>query len=143
MELFSREMKINVKEAGDLIQVNSYLNDTHHEIKINIVVQPVTMEIKDISAKMLRIPYAVCPESLKNLELLKGLKIKPGINRKVIELMGGSDGCVHVVNLIRESFTGAVQGDMRLSVEGLSGTAITKKLAETLAGTCIGYSKSS
>lgn len=141
MELFSREMKISVREEKELIHINSYLKDTHHEIKIHLAVQPVTMEIKDLSAEMLRVPYEVCPEALKNLEQLKGLKVKQGINRQVIELLGGRGGCVHVVDLLRESFTGAVQGDMSLSVVGLSGEAITRKLAETLAGTCIGYAK--
>lgn len=141
MELFSREMKISVGEEGELIQVKSYLNDTHHEIKITFHVQPVSMEIKDISVEMLRVPYEVCHKAIINVEKLRGLKIKQGINRQVIELIGGSQGCVHVVDLLRESFTGAVQGDMRLRVEGLEGEKITKKLAETLAGSCIGYAK--
>lgn len=141
MELFSREMKISVRDDRELIHINSYLKDTHHEIKIHLIIQPITMEIMDASAEMLRIPYEICPQALKNLKQLKGLKIKPGINRQVIELLGGRNGCVHVVDLLRESFTGAVQGDMSLRVQGLSGEAITSKLAETLAGSCIGYAK--
>lgn len=141
MELFAREMKISVIEEGELMQINSYLNDTHHEIKIQLLVQPVTMKIKEISAEMVRVPYEVCPKALKGIEQLKGLPIQAGINRRVIELIGGQSGCVHVVDLLRESFVGAVQGNMRLRVKGLTGEAITQKLSETLAGTCVGYTR--
>ena len=45
-------------------------------------------------------PYAVCPAITPNFAALAGLKIGPGWNRKVKEVVGGVKGCTHLVELL-------------------------------------------
>ena len=54
-------------------------------------------------------PHQVCNEILDNFQLLIGLRIGPGWNRKVKELLGGIKGCTHLVELLGPIATVAFQ----------------------------------
>ena len=57
--------------------------------------------ITDVEAAMDGTPYAVCPGVEPAFQKLKTVKIGPGWNRKVRELLGGAKGCIHMVDLLR------------------------------------------
>ena len=46
-------------------------------------------------------PYAICPGVELAFQKLKTVKIGPGWNRKVREVLGGAKGCIHMVDLLR------------------------------------------
>ncbi len=54
-------------------------------------------------------PHAVCPAILPAFAKLKGLRIAPGWNRKVRELLGGVRGCTHLVEMLGPLATVAYQ----------------------------------
>jgi hypothetical protein len=54
-------------------------------------------------------PYRLCPEITPNFQRLVGLRIGPGFNRKVKELLGGVEGCTHLVELMGPLATTAFQ----------------------------------
>ena len=54
-------------------------------------------------------PYAICPAITPNFAKLAGLRIGPGWNRKVKELVGGVRGCTHLVELLGPMATVAFQ----------------------------------
>jgi hypothetical protein len=54
-------------------------------------------------------PYAVCPAITPNFARLAGLRIGPGWNRKVKEVVGGVRGCTHLVELLGPMATVAFQ----------------------------------
>ncbi|MEK9683011.1 MAG: DUF2889 domain-containing protein [Rhodospirillaceae bacterium] len=78
------------------IQAGSPIHDMRIRITLN-----AELEIVDIIADMDAHPYSVCPGVLPSFHLLKGEKIGPGWNRKLRELLGGVNGCVHLVDLLR------------------------------------------
>src|SRR5262249_9676601 len=45
-------------------------------------------------------PYRICPDVAPNFQVLKGIKIGPGWFRRVKELLGGTRGCTHLVELL-------------------------------------------
>ncbi|MBM3600781.1 MAG: DUF2889 domain-containing protein [Alphaproteobacteria bacterium] len=45
-------------------------------------------------------PYRICPEVAPNFQVLKGIKIGPGWFSRVKELLGGTRGCTHLVELL-------------------------------------------
>jgi len=139
MKLFEREVKVSVEKVADKIRINSSLNDTYHEMKVRLLVDPETMEIKDINAAMGRVPYQICQKAKEGVKSLIGLRIEPGINRRVGELIGGTKGCVHLFGLLQESFKGAVQGRLSLATENLSEDEVISKLEELLKGACLRY----
>ncbi len=54
-------------------------------------------------------PYTVCPAIAPNFARLAGLRIGPGWNRKVKEVVGGVKGCTHLVELLGPMATVAFQ----------------------------------
>jgi hypothetical protein len=54
-------------------------------------------------------PYRLCPAITPNFQRLVGLRIGPGFTRKVKELVGGVEGCTHLVELMGPLGTTAFQ----------------------------------
>jgi hypothetical protein len=54
-------------------------------------------------------PFRVCPDIVPNFQRLEGLRIGPGFNKKVKELVGGTQGCTHLVELMGPIATTALQ----------------------------------
>ncbi len=54
-------------------------------------------------------PHQICHHVLDNFQRLIGLRIGPGWNRKVKELLGGVEGCTHLVELLGPIATVAFQ----------------------------------
>lgn len=54
-------------------------------------------------------PYSMCKDVNPNFEALAGLRIGPGFNRKARELVGGTLGCTHIVELLPQMATAAMQ----------------------------------
>ena len=54
-------------------------------------------------------PYRLCPKITPNFQRLVGMRIGPGFNRKVKELLGGVEGCTHLVELMGPLATTAFQ----------------------------------
>lgn len=138
-ERLDREVKISAEELDGFINVNSYLNDNRHEMKINLKVDPISMVIKDIEVEMIRAPYEICQKALLPINSLIGLTVKSGINKQVIEIMGRTKGCVHIIDLLRDTFKGVMQGRFRYNVKNLEPDERIKQFEEKLKGTCVRY----
>jgi hypothetical protein len=54
-------------------------------------------------------PYPICPAAAANFQRLKGLRIYPGFQRQVRTLLGGTEGCTHLVELLVPLATTAYQ----------------------------------
>ena len=54
-------------------------------------------------------PYSICPDITDQFQKLVGLSIVRGFNRKVREVLGGTQGCVHLVELVGTMATVAFQ----------------------------------
>ncbi len=71
-----------------------------HDMKIRLTLNS-KVEIIDIQLDMDSHPYEVCPGVIPSFKKLKGEKIQRGWNRKLKEIVGGVNGCVHLVDLLR------------------------------------------
>jgi len=67
------------------------------------------MTIRAVEAVTDESPYRVCPEIAPNFQRLVGLPIRAGFNAKVRELLGGVEGCTHLVEMIAPLATTAFQ----------------------------------
>ena len=68
-----------------------------------------TFTVREVASTMDDQPHEICHEVLGNFQRLVGLRIGPGWNRKVKELVGGSAGCTHLVDLLGPMATVAFQ----------------------------------
>jgi len=54
-------------------------------------------------------PFAICPEVLPNFQRLVGAKIGAGFARTVREAVGGKAGCTHIIDMLSQMATVALQ----------------------------------
>jgi GNAT superfamily N-acetyltransferase len=75
--------------AGELI----------HHLSLDVVIDD-DYQIRDIAAKTLAAPWPACTDVAADYRKLIGLRIGPGFNRAVREVLGGSLGCTHLSDLL-------------------------------------------
>lgn len=79
-----------------------------HEMWIRLTLDDKLI-IHDVEAVTDNSPYRVCPQITPNFKRLIGLSLKSGFHRKARELLGGVQGCVHLVELLGPVATVAFQ----------------------------------
>ncbi len=67
------------------------------------------LTIRAVAAAMDLTPYRICPSVAPNFQRLYGLTIGPGFLAKVRHLLGRTEGCTHLVELIGPVATTAFQ----------------------------------
>lgn len=95
---------------GHLVDTKTYgfKNDDRGEIKPGEPVHEMwlrltidnDMTIHAVEAATDHSPFAVCPAIVPNFQRLVGLRIGKGFINKVRELLGGVEGCTHLVEMI-------------------------------------------
>ncbi len=86
------------------------LPGTVHHMIIRMEVRGPKLVIADIEVEMPTVPRQECLETLDSLMPLKGLPIVSGFTNRVKDLVGGTQGCAHLVALITAMAPAAVQG---------------------------------
>lgn len=71
-----------------------------HDMNLRLTLNE-NVEITEVAAAMDSVPYAICPAIEGAFQKLKGIRIGPGWNSRVRELLGGVQGCIHMVDLLR------------------------------------------
>src|SRR5262249_56435125 len=70
-----------------------------HDMRIRLTLDNDRV-VRDIEVSTDAAPYAICPAVTPNFAVLKGVKVGPGWNKKVKELVGGVRGCTHHVEML-------------------------------------------
>lgn len=79
-----------------------------HDMRVRLTLDD-EMVIKAIEVATDAAPFQICPAILPNFQAVVGLKIGPGWNRKIKELLGGARGCTHHVEMLGAIATAAFQ----------------------------------
>ena len=100
-KVYERNVNIQIVDVGtSQFRVHASLFDVEHNFHAEMLVDVPSGRIDDVQISMTRRPYpTLCPRALENAQKLKGLIIGPGITRRIIEAVGRSEGCVHMVEL--------------------------------------------
>ena len=104
---------------GHLVDTKSYdLNDLDrgpapagqplHEMWLRLTVDD-DLNVVDVEAQTVWAPYSICGDITPNFQVLKGLAIKAGWTQKTRELLGGTRGCTHLLELLGPIATTAFQ----------------------------------
>jgi hypothetical protein len=83
--------------------------------------------IHDCEALTASAPYTGCGAIAPNFKALIGVKIGPGWRRKTLELLGGTRGCTHLVELLGPMATTAYQATGSARAEREKQVPSTKK----------------
>jgi hypothetical protein len=104
---------------GHLVDTKSYdLNDLDrgpapagqplHEMWLRLTVDD-ELTVVEVEARTVWGPYHMCGDITPNFQVLKGLKIQGGWTQKTRELLGGTKGCTHLLELLGPLATTAFQ----------------------------------
>jgi len=95
------------------------------------------LEIIEASAQMNKLPRNICKIPLQRIAELKGLKVERGFRHRVRSIIGGKNGCIHLLDLIHELAQGIV-ALLRKAKMTPDGKEMKDFPAETFYGECIG-----
>lgn len=110
-----------------------------HNLRIKLRVKIPEMLIQDIEAEMIEVPREECRDILEAFQKIKGLKIEQGFSSKIKKILGGIEGCTHLVHLLLTLAPAALQG-MWTQKSGKMQSGLNperlKKLSGILIDTC-------
>lgn len=99
-----------------------------HEMWLRITVD-LDLNIKAAEAKTVWGPYSMCGDITPNYQRLVGLTIRAGFTQKTRELLGGTQGCTHLLELLGPMATTAFQTVYSDQVKRDRGAGIRKRPA--------------
>ena len=110
--IYDRNIYVKVIDAGgQKIKVVASFLDLEHSFHAEMTVDVASGRIDKTWAMMSKRPYATyCPRALDNVHKLEGEVIGRGINRRIVDLLGKTQGCVHLVEIFQAAvgFTATV-----------------------------------
>lgn len=81
-----------------------------HHMTATLAIAPDPLRIVQAEAEMITVPTEYCPQTLDRIPDLAGLEVRNGFSRRVKEIVGGSEGCIHICSLITAMGTEIVHG---------------------------------
>ncbi|MFN7750687.1 MAG: DUF2889 domain-containing protein [Pseudomonadota bacterium] len=87
-----------------------------HEMRIRLTID-LDFVIHDCVAATEQSPYSHCGDVTPGMRALIGQRIGPGWRRRTLELLGGTRGCTHLVELLVPMATTAYQATGRARAE--------------------------
>jgi hypothetical protein len=79
-----------------------------HEMWIRLTLDDDLL-VHEVEAVTDNSPYSICGEAAPNFRVLKGLRIGRGFNRSVKDLLGNTQGCTHILQLLPQLATVSLQ----------------------------------
>ena len=79
-----------------------------HQMKIKLVLDE-KLFVVDAEAKTENSPYFICKNANSNFRKIIGLQIRSGWKREITKLIGGTNGCTHITELLSSVATAAFQ----------------------------------
>jgi len=99
------ERTISVKlvdHGGKTIHVLASLQDIEHSFQAEMIVDVASGRIDQAVAVMAKRPYdTLCLKALDVVKKIEGEVIGRGINRRIVDLLGKMQGCVHLVEIFQ------------------------------------------
>jgi len=117
------ERNINVKvihRGGQQVQVLASFLDLEHSFDAEMIVDVPTGRIDHAKAHMAKRPFRTfCLRALENIPRLEGEVIGRGIYRRITDVIGKSQGCVHLAEIFQAAvgFTATILIALRSGME--------------------------
>lgn len=138
MEDFERNISYRLLKKGDgTATLTALMTDRFHDVEVNVTVDDTTLEIISAGAEFRRSPTTDCRNVSLRLQGLIGFQIGRGLNKRVTDALGGSEGCGNVRNLLLGLLPLAL--NLRAAAGITDEREMLDNIHEQLRGTCAGY----
>ncbi len=140
MEDFQRDISYRCLKRDDgQIALIATMRDRFHDVVTEIVVDGATLTITAARVEFHKSPTTDCRNVSARLERLVGYTIGKGLNRKLMEVLGGGGGCGNLRNLLLGLLP------LALNVKASAGIMDEREMLDTihegLHGSCAGYAQ--
>jgi hypothetical protein len=138
MDGFQRDITYRIGKHGEgRLLLSATMRDRYHDILLEVLVNEETLAIDAVTAEFRRCPTGECQFSVQRLQKLTGVTIGRGLNRRIVEALGGEEGCGNLRNLL----LGLLPLALNLkAAEGFEDEeTMMDGIREKLRGTCAGY----
>lgn len=95
---------VEANEEGRTVEAG----EPYHDMSLRITIDKQFL-IHEVHATMAATPFQMCPKITAAFKQLEGTRLGPGWHSKTRELLGGTKGCTHLLELLRPIATTAVQ----------------------------------
>jgi hypothetical protein len=145
--IYERNINSTVyKKGNSSISVRTSLLDLDHNIVMELVVDIKNKTIKKAHCEMIKVPRNSCDQALKNAKNLIGLVIEKGISKNVAKVIGGDEGCTHLVEIAMSGIRTCSNTLIALELIGHDVVRVHEeskiafdKAREKLKGTCVAF----
>lgn len=138
MSEFRRDISFNVSSLENgRIKLCGTMRDVYHDIVLEVLVNGDTLVIEGAQVEFRKSPEDECINAAGRLQLLVGAVIGRGLNKRILEAVGGEEGCGN----LRTILTGLLPLAMNVkAARGFSDeNAMMESIRQKLRGTCAGY----
>jgi len=138
IEDFRRDISYRALKGDDgHVTLTGLISDRFHDIEVRVVVELETLTITAASVDIRKAPTTDCRNISARMDNLVGVTIGKGLNRKLMEVLGGGEGCGNIRTLLLGLLP------LALNVKASAGFTDEREMLdavhERLRGTCVGY----
>ncbi len=98
--LFNRSKQYSIEKADGIIKVRGNLLDSYHEMNVDFSLLEESKVIESCSITMPRVPGPVCAELSESAKGLVGMQLDCITKKEIVNVLGGAEGCFHLVNIV-------------------------------------------
>lgn len=109
MALYSRNISVKIEEVGsDFFKAEAFMDsifevaNKKESFGLEVVITKKGFEIMEISRVSIEGLSEGCQKIIPKLQGIVGLSVTAGYNKKVMEIVGGAEGCTHMAELLME-----------------------------------------
>jgi hypothetical protein len=136
-EDFQRDISYRISRCPEGIALTATMKDVFHDVFLEIIVDDKTLRIESALVNFLRQPTDYCQQIDKSMSLLVGTVIGKGLNKRLIEIFGGSEGCGNIRTMLMGLLPLALNAKAAIGIKDRN--EMLEKISKELTGTCIGY----
>ena len=136
-EDFTRDISYKIFRCPEGIALTATMKDVFHDIFIEIIVDADNLRILSARVNFFKQPSDYCQEIDKAMSLLVGTVIGKGLNKRLIEVFGGGEGCGNIRTMLMGLLPLALNAKAASGVKDQN--EMLTKISKELKGSCIGY----
>ena len=136
-EDFKRDISYRIFRCPEGFALTATMKDIFHDIFLEIIVAAENLRIISARVNFLKQPTDYCQQIDKAMSLLVGTVIGKGLNKRLIEIFGGGEGCGNIRTMLMGLLPLALNAKAANGIKDRND--MLEKISKELSGTCIGY----
>ncbi|MBM3119616.1 MAG: DUF2889 domain-containing protein [Chloroflexi bacterium] len=105
---YTRNKHLTVRDLNGSVLSRASINDTFFEAEVEVEVKVPELEILSAKGQIKRAFFPECQRAIPLLDKAVSMRVGPGITRTIKDLIGGTNGCNRLADLVFECFDAVI-----------------------------------